>query len=58
MSGPGQGEALPIADGYFTEWYEWVEGHPQTKFAQKTKKSTPAKSSIEQKAGTTRAVNR
>jgi hypothetical protein len=27
------GEDLLVADGYFTEWYEWVSGWPESQIA-------------------------
>ena len=27
------GENLLAADGYFTEWYEWVSGYPESEIA-------------------------
>ena len=28
-----KGEDLAVADGYMTEWYEWVTGYPESEIA-------------------------
>ena len=29
----GEQRDLAVADGYFTEWYEWVSGYPESEIA-------------------------
>ena len=29
----GEKHDLAVADGYFTEWYEWVSGYPESEIA-------------------------
>ncbi len=29
----GEKRDLAVADGYFTEWYEWVSGYPESEIA-------------------------
>jgi hypothetical protein len=29
----GEGQDLATADGYMTEWYEWVSGYPESQIA-------------------------